>query len=269
MFLRDETSPAGPLAIPQASHAWMAWQIARHWGNRRFARPAPAAEVLAAVLLHDSGWTAFDAAPDLDPGGRPRTFDRMETPVHLEIWRESVRRAAQASRYTGLLVADHHRMLAARKAADLEERADGEGLALVRAFLAEMEEAVAAWERELAGDPRYEHALAGPGRRANALVLAAADRISVWLCAGLAFPIELPAAGRDGEERPVTVRLLDGGRLRLDPWPLEGRGITVHCEGRRLPASSFPSPAALRDALAAVTAERLRFELLRASASGR
>ncbi len=268
MFLNDELSPRGPLAIPQASHAWMAWQIARHWGNRRFARPTPAAEVLAAVLLHDSGWTAFDAAPVLDPAGRPRTFDAMETPVHLEIWRESVRRAAQASRYVGLLVADHHRMLAARKLADLEARDDAEGAALTRGFAAEMAATVAAWETDLAGDPRYEHVLDGPGRRANAMVLAAADRISVWLCAGMPFPFDLPAVGRRGEELTVTVRLLAGGRLRLDPWPLEGRGVAVHCEGRRLPAVRFGSAAELHDVLADAPVERLRFELLRASASG-
>lgn len=267
MFLHDEASGA-PLAIPQLSHSWMAWQIARRWGNRRFARPAPLAEVLAAVQLHDSGWTDFDAGPTLDSHGRPRTFDAMDTTTHLNIWRESVRRAAQLSRYTGLLVADHHRMLAGLKLAGLEGRNDGEGAALTRAFEAEMAGAVAAWERDLASDPRYEHALNGPGRRANALVIAAADRISVWLCSGMPFPFELAAAGRRGEECSVTVRDLGGGRLRLDPWPLEGTRLAIHCEGRRLPASRFDSRDELHRLLAAAHAERLAFELLRPSASG-
>jgi len=246
----------------------MAWQIARRWGNRRFARPAPLAEVLAAVLLHDSGWTSFDPEPSLDGAGRPRTFDSMETPVHLEIWRESVRRAAQLSSYTGLLVADHHRMLASRKLADLERRNDDAGIALTRAFSEEMAAAVTAWESSLEGDPRYEHALHGPGRRANALILAAADRISVWLCAGLPFPFELPALGRRGEELTVTVRELGGGHLRLDPWPLEGNRTAIHCEGRRLPTNRFGTPTELHEALDAAPVQRLSFELLRPSASG-
>ena len=62
--------------MPQASHAFAAWQIADHWGNRRFARAAPRAEVLAAVLLHDAGWTEFDRRPSVDPHGRIHTFDR-------------------------------------------------------------------------------------------------------------------------------------------------------------------------------------------------
>ncbi len=247
----------------------MAWQIAGRWGNRRFARPAPLAEVLAAVLLHDSGWTSFDPEPSLDPDGRPRTFDTMETPIHLDIWRESIRRAAQVSRYTGLLVADHHRMLARRKLDDLKRRNDIEGIALTRAFAAEMADAVAAWERALAGDPRYEHALWGSGRRANALILAAADRISVWLCAGLPFPFQLSAVGRGGEDMAVTVRDLGEGRLRLDPWPLEGTRAAIHCEGRRLSTARFQSPAEFHAALGSAPAERVTFELLRPSASGR
>ncbi len=69
MFIYREGDPSGTYLIPQTSHAWLAWQVAEHWGNRNFARPAPRAETLAAVLLHDSGWTESDGAPLLDEGG--------------------------------------------------------------------------------------------------------------------------------------------------------------------------------------------------------
>ena len=69
MFLHRERESSGALLIPQSSHAWLAWQLASHWGNRRFVRPAPRAEVLAAVLLHDSGWTEFDTDPGIDSTG--------------------------------------------------------------------------------------------------------------------------------------------------------------------------------------------------------
>jgi len=265
--LHDEAS-GSHLAISQLSHSWMAWQIARHWGNRRFARPAPLAEVLAAVLLHDSGWATFDGQPSLGPDGRPRTFDSMETAVHLEIWRQSVRLARQTSRYAGLLVADHHRMLAARKLRDLAGRGDRTGVEQTKAFDHEMAANVASLEAELTRDPRYEHALHGPGRRTNALILAAADRLAVWLCAGLPFPIELPATRREGEDRSVAIRELEPGRLRLDPWPMEGSRITVHCEGARLTKTRFANAGELAEALAASSTERLSFQLLRASASG-
>ncbi|HHQ47698.1 MAG TPA: DUF3891 family protein [Acidobacteria bacterium] len=267
MFLLDEASGA-PLAIAQPSHSWMAWQIARRWGNRRFTRAEPIAEVQAAVLLHDAGWDRFDARPELAPGGRPRTFDSMDTATHLAIWRESTRRAIQVSRYAGLLVAAHHRMLAGRKLDDLAGRDDREGVELTRELDREMAAIVASLEAGLAGDPRYQHVLEGPGRRANALILAAADRISVWLCAGLTFPIELPAAGRQGEELTVTVRRLGPGRLCLDPWPMEGTRVTVHCEGVRLATTRFTNPEELAGAFETAPTERLSFELLRSSVSG-
>ena len=33
------------IAIPQPSHAWLSGQMARAWGNRRFAAPMPYDEV--------------------------------------------------------------------------------------------------------------------------------------------------------------------------------------------------------------------------------
>ena len=128
MFLHDTGDPARTIAIPQASHAWLAWQLAEHWGNRRFNRPLPRAEVLAAVMLHDSGWNDFDVAPGIDDDGRPKTFDRMDVETHLEIWRKSVGRAALVSRYAGLLVANHFCRMAEVKTADLLSRGDTTGV---------------------------------------------------------------------------------------------------------------------------------------------
>ena len=90
MFVYHENDPSGSYLIPQTSHAWLAWQVASHWGNRGFARPSPRAETLAAVLLHDGGWSETDDSPGLDSDGRPRSFDRMPPAEHLAIWRASI-----------------------------------------------------------------------------------------------------------------------------------------------------------------------------------
>ena len=103
MFVYRESDPSGTYLIPQTSHAWLAWQVAGHWGNRGFARPSPRAETLAAVLLHDSGWSEYDEAPELGDDGHIQTFDRMPTARHLAIWRASITRSAQYSRYCRLL----------------------------------------------------------------------------------------------------------------------------------------------------------------------
>ena len=168
MFLFREHDEFGPYAIRQSSHAWLAWQIACHWGNRRFSRPAPRAEVLAAILLHDVGWSQDELTPDIDSNGRPQTFDTMPVARHLRIWRSCVSQAAGFNRYAGMLVAGHFADLAERKTAVHLEKSDtaaarsGSGVSR-----AEMERLQAGWSEELAVDARYEQVLTGPGKETN------------------------------------------------------------------------------------------------------
>src|SRR5690348_7524279 len=43
------------IAIAQPSHAWLSGQLARAWGNERFAAPAPYEEVCLGAEQHDIG----------------------------------------------------------------------------------------------------------------------------------------------------------------------------------------------------------------------
>lgn len=268
MFLHDTGDPSRTIAIPQASHAWLAWQLAEHWGNRRFNRPLPRAEVLAAVMLHDSGWTEFDPEPGIDPRGRPRTFDNMELETHLGIWRTSVTHAALNSRYAGLLVARHFAEMATVKSADYLERGDVAAGRLVESFRAEMERRQTSWIEALASDARYQDCLEGPRRNSNAAILTLADRASVFLCGSLAPKFQLTAPIAGGGYEPVTVTALDRTNWRVDPWPMEGDRVRLQCEGRLLPRRNFESAADFHTLLGRAPVERLSFTLLRASAIG-
>jgi hypothetical protein len=266
VFLHREHDASGPLLITQVSHAWLAWQIAEHWGNRRFVRPAPRAEVLAAVLLHDGGWTEFDADPGIDDDGRPLTFDRMPASEHLDIWRRSVARAAAHSRYAGLLVAAHHSALVERKTAVLLDRSNTTGARAAQAFRAEMERLQAAWRESLTVDSRYRPYLEGAAWDAASALLEACDRIAVYLCAELGSPFTLSAHSPSGEVQEVELSSGDGITWRAQPWPLEGDRVRLHCEGRRVGKARFPSAEALQEALRRAPVERLSFVLERPSA---
>jgi len=268
VFIHHAVGPAATYLIPQASHAWLAWQIAEHWGNRSFARPAPRAETLASVLLHDGGWSEFDAAPSLDSEGRPRIFNRMPAEEHLEIWRKSVARCAMHSRYAALLVAAHFAAMAERKTADLLKQGNTDGARLAQSFRAEMERLDVSWREELGVDARYEPFLDGPGREANALLLDACDRISVYLCAALPSPFEVHAQNASGEAEEISFEIVDTTTWRVHPWPLEGERLRVQCEGRRLPEATFSSSEELQEALVRAPMARLVFTLLRSSAIG-
>lgn len=265
MFIHDEAVAGGAYLISQASHAAMAWQIAEHWGNRRFLRPSPRAETLIAVMLHDAGWLEFDVAPGIDEGGRPLTFDRMSVGRHLEIWRMSVIRAGAHSRYAGLLVAAHHAELAERKLADVRARGDTDGVVLVEAFQKEMNDHRQVSSESLAADARYEACLGGRGRQTNAAILAMCDRISVFLCAdfGSSFEIEAPAASGG----LTTVRFSEGPHRRWTarPWPFQGDRIRLQGEGLRLGSMTFRSAEDLHRDMVSAPAERLRFDIVRSS----
>jgi hypothetical protein len=266
MFLHREHDPAGPLAIPQTSHAWLSWQLAAHWGNRQVARPAPRPEVLAAVFLHDGGWTEFDTDPGIDGDGRPVTFDRMPGTQHLDIWRSSVRRAASYSRYAALLVADHFAAMAQRKTSDLLKREDTAGARAVQAFQAEMERLQASWREGLTVDARYQAYLEGPAWQANVRLLEASDALSVYLCGELGASFSTVVSGPSGEPIEIHFESVGEGEWRARPWPLEGEGLRLHCEGRRLGKARFASADALREALARAPVERLTFSVHRPSA---
>jgi hypothetical protein len=267
MFLYREDDPSGPLLIPQASHAWLAWQLAEHWGNRRFVRPAPRSEVLAAVFLHDSGWTEFDSSPGTDEEGRPITFDQMPVAEHLEIWRRSVGRAASYSRYAALLVASHFASLVERKTADLLADGDTAGARSAQAFRAEMERLQASWSESLTVDARYQPYLDGTAWQANSMLVAACDRVSVWMCGSLESPFQVPAQSPSGEVEMIRFDAVDDTSWRVQPWPLKGDRLRIHCEGRKLAKTRYASPEELQEALVRAPVERLTFTLSRPSAS--
>jgi hypothetical protein len=74
LLRRDEESV---IAIPQPSHAWVSGQMARAWGNRRFAAPTPHAEVCLAAEQHDIGWFGWETRPTLDAEtGLPQEFSK-------------------------------------------------------------------------------------------------------------------------------------------------------------------------------------------------
>lgn len=266
MFLHGENGGSGAIAISQASHAWMAWQVAAHWGNRSFARPTPQAEVLAAILLHDVGWTDFDLSPGVDDEGRPVTFDRMPAGSHLDIWRASVHRTASFSSYAALLVAEHFGALVETKTADLLDRGDTAAGRAAQAFRAEMERLQAGWRETLRQDARYEPYLDGEPWQVNAGLLSACDKVSVYLCASLGSPFTLTGRSPDGRSETVRFEHLEGERWRVRPWPLEGSRLRIQVEGRRLGRRRFSSADELRQALARAPMERLSFQLERPSA---
>lgn len=234
--------PEGHLVVTQPTHAWLAAQIARAWGNRRFGHFDPWEDVCLAAEQHDIGMTSSDRSPTLDADtGLPTTFMRMGLETHLRLWTEGPDQVLAQSRYAALLTSMHGSALYQHRGAEPR----------VAAFLAKRR---AFEQRLITGlDPPADEVAR------NQRLLWTWDGLSLALILGWApwSAERVPAAG----EEVVDMRLgRDDGGHTLDPWPFEEERVAVQVEGRVL-RSTFTATADLRTALAHAPWTKRQYEL--------
>ncbi len=205
---------SGRSLIPQSSHAWLAWQLASRWGNRRFVRPAPGRGARGG-LLHD--WAGPSS---IDPGRldwRPVTFDRMpgRTSHLAPVRRPHPSSATPDSR------GDHFTALVERKTQISSPRRHGGAGPRRRS--------VPRWSASRPGggsrsaDARYQPYLDGPRGRQRALLEAAIGCRSSLRLPGLVFAVASGGSRRVPKRRVAGSRVVDGGtRWRLRPRSSEG-----------------------------------------------
>jgi hypothetical protein len=189
MLLRKDSS--GVIAIPQPCHAWISGQMARAWGNRRFAAPAPYDEVCLAAGQHDIGWLDWEMRPTLNAGtGLPQEFFKVPLKEHIALWREGVRRARIFGRYPALLVSLHADTIYARHF-DFA-KASPENVEAVRAFLDEQHRFQARTAASLRADPKLAGQASPETIERNQLLIAVLDRLSLEICWGVKKEIKIP-----------------------------------------------------------------------------
>src|SRR4051812_21971837 len=239
MILRPDGDDGPVVAIGQASHAWLAGQLARAWGNADFAAPAPREEVCLGALQHDIGMSAWDLRPDRHPDtGLPRQFFQMDRRTHLALWTAAPGHVLSQSRYAALLVSLHGTGLYERFPPRTD---DPDVAAAVAAYLAGQRALQAALAAELRASPDE--------LRRNQALLAAWDDLSLALCrdepASHAVP-DVPVAG--AQRATLTLRRAGDATFTLNPWPFAAPQLEVRAEGRRLDGPA-PDVAALHAAL--------------------
>jgi hypothetical protein len=211
------------VAIGQASHAWLAGQLARRWGNERFPPPSPHEEVCLAAEQHDIGMAEWDVRPSLNTRtGLPLSFMEMPVPVHVGLWSAAPTKVLSQSRYAALLVSMHGTALNERR--DLT-KLDDDDRKLVARYLTRQRELQRTLARQIGADP-LEIAR-------NQQLVWTWDSISLAVC--LRWP-SLTLEQVPSREGPADLRLEPApeGRYTLTPWPFAGGQVEVHCEGRLL-----------------------------------
>ena len=106
MLIRDDGDTW--TAIGQPAHAWVAGEIARAWGNDRFAPPPHREDFCLGAEQHDVGWSEWDLRPPLHPPAR-RAASFYEAPIRprIEIWVGAPQRVLAQSPIAALLVSLH------------------------------------------------------------------------------------------------------------------------------------------------------------------
>jgi hypothetical protein len=244
-------SAAGPVAVLQPAHALLAFQLADHWGNRLTPRPSPRAEVLAAVLLHDAGWSEVEDPPRLAADGRPWAFDTLPAAEREAVWAAAVDRAAPWGAYVAYLVSHHVSSLAGTSAGGTHA-----------GFLAQQDELRARLRDRMGRDRRLASVVSTTADAVNRGVVRLADAIAVAILVGGGEPVRMTGLPRRGGSSPLTITPVAPATWRLRPWPFVGRRLTATAEGRLLPASQFADEASLKVAWRDAAAVRLAWTLL-------
>jgi hypothetical protein len=232
MLLRKEEGSV--IAIPQPSHAWLSGQLARAWGNERFAAPMPKEDVCLAAEQHDIGWLGWEKRPALDSEtGLPQEFFRLPPRRHVALWREGVRRARAFGRYPALLVSLHADTIYTRHF-DFG-KASPEIAKAVRAFLEGQRRFQVRMATSLRKDPQTCNHASPETIEYNRLLIAALDKMSLEICWGVKASTTIPDVPAAAGEK-IELFLFPGPAetLTLDPWPFGTDRVTVQAEGRRL-----------------------------------
>lgn len=246
MLIRDDGDSW--TAIGQPAHAWLAGQIARAWGNERFARPEPLEDFVLGVEQHDVAWAEWDLRPPLHaPARRAANFYEAPLRPRMEIWAQAPQRVLAQSPYAALLVSIHGTNIHTRYVDPSHLAPDDADFA--SRYLAGQR----ALQDKLCKQLDIEHAAA---LRLGDLLFCL-DAISLSLCHD--WPArELPPV--DGAE--LNYQPLADGAATLDPWPLGVSELTVHV-GCRILEERFDDEETLHSALDAAPWTRLERTLRR------
>jgi hypothetical protein len=252
--------PNGQLfCVNQTSHALMAAEFCRQWGNRDFAKPQLYEVVMAAIAQHDNGWYEWEMTPEVDAGGAPLAF--IPGPPYatkLEIWQRGIRRAAGQHPYMGLMISRHATLL---YAGDLIRLGEEEVRATQR-FMVQQEQWTNEVRQLLANHAELARAASETGLMAHTRLLQFGDSSSLQVAMPWGPERTFPNCPVDFEGSYTNITLTWAGQeISFDPWPFGVPAFTVSVHGRLLNQRTFPSHAAYQAALAAAPLHTMTWQV--------
>jgi hypothetical protein len=267
-MLRLETE-TGWWLVTHPDHARLAGAFAERWGNERFLPPEPRVHVLKGIALHDDGWAARDASPQITRQGKPSAFsielvgkysafEEIDLADYLAVRDRAVRLIAAEDPYAAILISMHTYSL-------LSEHADRstiapEQLPLLDEFLAQQKNLQQSLLRDIAaGEKLSPEQTTESAVRDHFLLLQATDNLSLLTCVDFRAPAHLlhPLPLRDGKYSRVAVKAVESRHYVLDPYPFDEPSITFTFPARHVRGKLFSSVAELQERFYGSPAEML------------
>ena len=257
--------PEGLLLVRQVDHQEQCGAMAEAWGNAEFARPEPWDPLVVAAAVHDEGWRAWEASPQVGEGGAPVDFPQIDRPTHVALYREGIEGAIARDPRAGLVVSMHGRGLyEGRLGLDPgppTPRADRPPA--VQAFLAEQDGVQDDLRRRIGGGSALD-AWAWAGYR----LLQTWDVLSLhltWRAQAGGRETTLPQVPRAVGDPGVTLTLrpVDALAATCDPWPFSGDRVALPVAARVVEDRPYASDADLQGALRASPWETRAYTLSR------
>ncbi len=254
--------PAGLIVIGQPTHAWVAGQLARAWGNAHVGDVAPWEEVCLAAEQHDLAHALWERTPTLNPQtGRPYSFLDMPATMRLALVSSASALLLAQSRYAALLLSLHFTSL--YETYDLQ-RASGEERRAMQDFLAREDAFQQQMLASLRDDPTYAPYATPEMVARNRRLLSTWDALSLALCFGLQLVKTFSHVPTQRGETTLTVTRVGDNPTQgtVDPWPFREEVVMLRCEGRRLP-ETFAHEEAMRVTLTHAPWVTLTMQLLK------
>ncbi len=251
------------LCINQTTHAHMAEQFCRHWGNADFAPPTPHAEVMLAIGQHDNGWYEWELRPRLCANGYPMDFLQDDEPIaKLDLWRLSVDRVYSQHPYAALLVGRHAAWLYEGALSQITRptvRAE------VTRFIAEQTKMVQQVRQVLAEDRYFDPWLTDDALDANTRLLQFGDFAVLQIAIPWANERIMPHCPLNHQEWVDIHMWYDESYIHFDPWPFCVDHFTVSIHGKLLSQRYFSDEAAYHAALALAPLQKLEWVVAKAA----
>lgn len=240
------------ICITQPTHAWVAGQLARAWGNEQFDTFAPWEEVCLAAEQHDIGWHRWEGNPTLNhETGYPHSFTELPTAASVDIWMRVKEVVVPLGRYPALLISLHgtglfHRYTTWQKSAEASQ--------LVERYLTEEEAFQQQLISSLQADPHYAPYATAPIIARNRQLVAIWDALSLMLCMGVYQQRQIDHVPMSADQTNLVLTPIDNNpnRVAITPWPFRSDLVRLVVEGRIL-RQQFSSEETMREGLKAAS----------------